>query len=121
MVIASAIEVTFIDIDIVSEIKPIIEKIAQYTTEEIKKNSPVLTGDYKEGWAYRIEKGGLSVIIYNKTDYQLTHLIEFGHISHDNGYTKPHPHIEIAYQAALKRFEDELKHIDLKLNLKKGT
>lgn len=53
-------------------------------TSELKSTSPVgVNGTYARGWSHKaLRQGVLSYteIVYNRTDYQLTHLLE-----------KPHP------------------------------
>ena len=51
--------------------------VSKDLTKSIREDAPVLTGDYKKGW-HRKRKGG-GWVVYNKTDYQLTHLLERGH------------------------------------------
>lgn len=75
------------------------ESLEYVTNESVKKGrkllrerSPILTGDYKKGWTYRRE--GSSYRIYNKTDWQLTHLLEDGHAGVNGKPAVPaHPHI----------------------------
>lgn len=84
--------------------KSVDEKTADLTVEygKIAKNllrdkSPKLTGDYAKGWAYKktSSKGKvISVTVYNKTDYQLTHLLEFGHAKRGGGRVRAIPHIK---------------------------
>jgi hypothetical protein len=50
---------------------------AKDTVQTLKNTSPRDTGDYARGWAYKKDKG--DVVVYNKTDWQLTHLLEHGH------------------------------------------
>lgn len=40
------------------------------------------TGDYKKGWSRKITRKRLytEATVYNKTEGQLTHLLEFGHV-----------------------------------------
>ena len=75
-------------------------------TKELKKNltqkSPEKTGDYKKGW--RIKKFKKSNIVYNKTDYQLTHLLEKGHVKVNGGRVPAQVHIRPNEQIAVKEF-----------------
>lgn len=58
-------------------------KTASYETAEecvdrLKVSSPEKTGDYARGWTTSTQKGGY--VVHNATDYQLTHLLENGHV-----------------------------------------
>lgn len=52
------------------------------SVQRLKNTSPKKTGSYAKGWAVKKEtkRGITSAIVHNKTDYQLTHLLENGHI-----------------------------------------
>lgn len=56
--------------------------LAKEGRAKVKSNSPKRTGEYAKGWAVSNEnkKGRQTVRIYNKTNYQLTHLLENGHV-----------------------------------------
>lgn len=56
--------------------------LAKEGRAKVKSNSPKRTGAYAKGWAVSNEnkKGKQTVRIYNKTNYQLTHLLENGHV-----------------------------------------
>lgn len=57
-----------------------IKSNARQAVSALKGSSP---GRYARGWSHKAQKGGafkLSETVYNRTDYQLTHLLE-----------KPHP------------------------------
>lgn len=59
-----------------------IEKVAKEAVQKLKNTSPKKTGDYARGWKVKREKGRgniATLIVYNK-EYQLTHLLENGHI-----------------------------------------
>lgn len=60
-----------------------IEKTARQSVRKLKDTSPKKTGDYAKGWATKKERshdGIYTVTAHNKTDYQLTHLLENGHV-----------------------------------------
>lgn len=59
-----------------------IEKVAKEAVQKLKNTSPKKTGDYARGWKVKRERGHGSIatlIVHNK-EYQLTHLLENGHI-----------------------------------------
>lgn len=59
-----------------------ITAIAKEGKAKVKSNSPKRTGAYAKGWTISNEnkKGKQEARIYNKTNYQLTHLLENGHV-----------------------------------------
>lgn len=75
--------------------------------QDLKQNSPKLTGDYKKGWRMKKVKNGY--ITYNKTDYQLTHLLEKSHAKRNGGRTEPVIHIAPAEEKAIKDFLKRIK------------
>ena len=62
---------------------------------------------YIEGWTYK--KVGDIFIVHNKTDYQLTHLLEKGHPKRGGGKVPAYPHIRPAELAAIKKFERAIR------------
>ena len=60
-----------------------IDKVTKESVQKLKSTSPRKTGDYAKGWTKKKVKGrnGIDeVTVHNKTDYQLTHLLENGHV-----------------------------------------
>lgn len=59
-------------------------KVSKDAVKELKATSPKRPGGgrYAKGWA--VKKVGKQTVIHNRTDYQLTHLLEKGHdiVSH---------------------------------------
>ena len=66
------------------------KSIARETTKAIKAASPVgKKGSYARGWSHKAQKGGpyqLTETVYNRTDYQLTHLLEKPHSTGGGGH-----------------------------------
>jgi len=98
----------------VSEVVEIVSnRVGKKATEELKIKSP--TGyrkSYAKGWRLKKDKIGKNkyiVKIHNKTDYQLTHLLEFGHATRNGGRTEAIPHIRPVEEKYKKIFEQELK------------
>lgn len=78
------------------------DKIAKDSVKKLKANSPKLTGSYRKGW--RVKTEGNKKIIHNKTDYQLTHLLENGHVNRDGSRTPAIVHIKPVEESAIKEF-----------------
>lgn len=79
--------------------------ISRQTVSEIKKSAPS-GGSYAKGWSHKAAKGGaykLSETVYNRTDYQLTHLLES---PHDTGGGGHYPK-NVDYTGTLARIEEK--------------
>ena len=87
----------------------LVAEVATDTTAKLQVTSPKDTGKYAKGW--RVKQGKKAkarneVEIYN-TRYQLTHLLEHGHVKvvhgHVLGFTAARPHIAQAEQEAINK------------------
>lgn len=59
-----------------------LNRVARESVKRLRETSPKKTGSYARGWALKkITNTGTTetVVVHNKTDYQLTHLLENGH------------------------------------------
>lgn len=99
----------------VDEVKEKVETAKNETAKQIKgdieKDSPEKRPSYKKGW--RIKRTSKRLIVHNKTDYQLTHLLEYGHILKNKGRnvgeTGTHPHIRPAEQRGVKDYLSKIR------------
>lgn len=90
-------------------------KIAKETAQDLRATSPKGTPHkrkYAEGWAAKkVDK--LGAVVYNKTNYQLTHLLNNGHViangSGTYGRTKGDNHIGKAEERAVRKLIDEVE------------
>ena len=98
--------------DISEAVENVSNRVGKEATNELKDKSPKLTGDYAKGWRLKKDKIGknrYTVKIHNKTNYRLTHLLEFGHVTRNGGRTRAIPHIRPIEEKYKKIFEQELK------------
>lgn len=65
--------------DVQASAKKNILSTAKDSVQKLKNTSPKKTGSYAKGWTTK-KSGDMDVIVHNKTDYQLTHLLENGHV-----------------------------------------
>lgn len=100
---------------VVSSAKKTVRKAVRTLKSKANGSFESLTGDYRSGWTSKVEEGRLSVSAraYNKTDYQLTHLLEFGHVLVTGGRTKGRvkafPHIAPVNDQAQKDFMEYIE------------
>jgi hypothetical protein len=97
--------------EVTEDVKESAQTAADFAVNEVKKLSPVLTGDYRKGW--RMQKSfensqEVRVTVFNKTDYQLTHLLENGHAKRGGGRVEAKKHIEPAEDATAEMFEKQI-------------
>ena len=94
--------------DIRKATKNNIDRTAKESVQKLKNTSPVKTGSYAKGWGTK-KQGDMDVVVHNRTDYQLTHLLENGHVIKNKkgeyGRTRPIKHIEPAEQEGIQNFE----------------
>lgn len=93
-----------------------IEKVAKESVSKLRATSPKRKGKYARGWGLKREGGIggiITVIVHNKTDYQLTHLLENGHVIRnkkgDFGRAPAHPHIKPVEQWAINELPAEIE------------
>lgn len=92
------------------DVNEIITDTGKETVKELKSTSPKRLGDYRKGWAVKnvSQKATEKVVtVYNRTDYQLTHLLEHGH-----GGPAPadaRPHIAAAEAKAAEKLEERVR------------
>lgn len=71
--------------------------VADQSVEKLRNTSPRDTGSYASGWTKKKESAR-SIIVHNATDYQLTHLLENGHVIRNKkgtyGRAPAHKHIK---------------------------
>lgn len=84
-----------------------IMKELQVTSPKRKKGG----GAYRKGWAVKkMTKGrNTSFVVYNRTRYQLTHLLEHGHAKRNGGRVQAYPHIQPAENRHFPEFIDKIE------------
>lgn len=102
--------------------QPILEEYADRCSS-ILRTSPNTPrghrGKYAQGWTVKERKGrqDSSYTVWNETDWQLTHLLEHGHLitnKHNGvGWASPQPHIEDAYQKVKQPFISAMEEADI--------
>ena len=102
------------------EVKEVTEKsmrkVAREGAQKLHQTSPKKTGDYERGWTVKQERGFMGIpsfIIHNKTDWQLTHLLEFGHVIRNKfgtyGRAPAYPYIKPVEEWAQEELPEEIK------------
>ena len=101
--------------DINEDVQETTDTITKEAVQEIKQTSPRGKGTrknpYYKGWTKqkgKVSKGKYTVKIHNKTNYQLTHLLEFGHTTRNGGRTKAFPHIRPLEEKYKKLYEQKI-------------
>ena len=101
-------------------VREIVPEVAKDTVKELKKKKSFATkshatGKYAKAWKTDVVETRISskARIYNSTEYQLTHLLEFGHAKRGGGRVPAYEHIgpqeEWANEEVVRRLEERLK------------
>ena len=98
--------------DIFNGVKEVTNSLTKKAIKDLKESSPKNTGSYAKGWTKQVDRVNnnerYTVKIHNKTDYQLTHLLEFGHARKNGGWVEARPHIREVEEKYKKEYEVEL-------------
>lgn len=100
------------DQEIADATKRITDEVAKEAVDAFKKSSPKLTGSYRKGWRKKqsyADKRTKRNTVYNETDYQLTHLLEYGHASRNGGRVRAIQHIAPVEQAAIEALQERIE------------
>lgn len=86
------------------------EDVAEKAVKILRETSPEgATKRYKKGWATLNIDG--KIIVHNKTDYQLTHLLEYGHAKVNGGRVAAKPHIRPVEEQVIKEFTEGVEKV----------
>lgn len=106
--------------DIQDGITEVAQKVAKNGADTLKKTSPKTNrntkhrGKYAKGWRVKknIGKGYVNCTIHNATDWQLTHLLEREHLTHNGGkYVPKKKHIEPVHDKCVEDFKNEVENV----------
>lgn len=86
-------------LDIQEELATTAQTLANQAVEElkaVKETYKIRTGKYNKGWRVKQIKGKgfINCIVHNATNWQLTHLLEKGHLTRNGGRTKAFVHLK---------------------------
>lgn len=77
-----------------------IKRVARETVKRLKNTSPKRSGEYARDWAVKnlsVHGNIVNLVVHNRKHYQLTHLLENGHVIRNKkgtyGRAPAHPHI----------------------------
>ena len=119
-------EIEAMNKDVIEKVNNAADKASKQAARDLKATSPVRhdgykrkykPGSYAKSWGVAKEGNALGVTQYtvrNAKHYQLTHLLEFGHIDARTGRrVKAYPHIAAVNKSATDQFIREVEGMQL--------
>ena len=119
----------FKDLEVKVDFEPIMNKYSKKARNILvntspKSNRPNRATPYAQGWTVNSEKNreGTKKVVWNETNWQLTHLLENGHFITNvkNGliWVKPRKHIQDAYLSIKNGYIHAMKKAKVKAEFK---
>ena len=65
--------------DVQESVKKSIDSVSKEAVQKLRNTSPIKTGSYAKGWSKK-KQSDVDVVVYNRTNAPLTHLLENGHV-----------------------------------------
>lgn len=119
-------EIDALNKEVIEKCNEAAEHAAKEGVSELKSSSPVRTdgfkrkyppGSYAQSWTKKKESEHMGINVYtlhNAKHYQLTHLLEFGHIIAGTGRrSKAMPHVAPVNEKVSQQFVEEVEDMDL--------
>ena len=99
--------------------KDTIKKEGKEAVKELRATSPHRTGKYAKGWTSKVtldSSAKTEVVVHNKTEYRLAHLLENGHAmvtkgGRTVGFVQGQPHIKKVEEKATAELEAKITEI----------
>lgn len=94
------------------EMKKAIHRAGKTVKKEIEATAPVDSGEYAKSWAVKATKEtptALTVTVYSRNQYRLTHLLEHGHAKRNGGRVPGKAHIAPAEEKGEKQLLSEIE------------
>ena len=100
------------------ELNEIAKNVTRNAARKLKKRSTGdfenQTGAYRKGWRAKRVTRGRNIgrwVVYNATNYQLTHLLEKGHANRNRALPNvdPYPHIKEIELEAIEEMQQEIR------------
>lgn len=91
--------------EVTEKVEAVMKSTTRQAISELKSSAPS-GGTYARGWSHKLQKAGplkSSDTVYNRTDYQLTHLLEK---PHDTGGGGHYPK-NVDYTGTIAKVEEE--------------
>lgn len=86
------------------------ETVAEKAVKRLRETSPEgATKKYKKGW--RVSDIDGKKVVHNKTNYQVTHLLEYGHAKVNGGRVAAKPHIRVVEEQVIKEFTEGVEKV----------
>lgn len=91
--------------EVLEDVEAVTKSVAREAVSELKSTAPS-GGSYARGWSHKAQKGStykLSETVYNRTDPQLTHLLEKPHNTGGGGHYPK----KVDYTGNIAKVEEE--------------